>query len=362
MEISTIGLDLSKRVFQVHGVEESGAPVVRKRLRRSEVLPFFAGLAPCVVGLEASGSAHHWARELGRLGHEVRLIAPCYVKPYVKRGKKNDAADAAAICEAVQRPGMRFVAVKSEEQQGALTLHRSRVLLIRQRTMLVNALRGQLAEFGIVAPQGIRNVKALAARVADASEGRIPAVARPALRALCDEIVRLSALIGEIERAIHAWHKANETSLRLATIPGFGPITASAMAATIGDASQFRSGRHFAAWLGLVPRQNSSAGKQRLGRISKMGDRYLRMLLVVGATSRLRCAQRPGAPDAAWINQLLARRPPRLVSVALANKMARMFHMESEAALKEGMLKGADVARERDNWLYNYNPVTVKLP
>ncbi len=324
MQVITIGLDLSKRVFQVHGVDESGAPVVRRRLRRSEVLPFFSALAPCVVGLEACGAAHHWARELGKLGHDVRMIAPSYVKPYVKRGKKNDAVDAAAICEAVQRPGMRFVAIKSVDQQGALTLHRSRALLIRQRTMLINALRGHLAEFGIVAPQGVRHVKVLAAQVANDGENRIPEVARPALRALCDQIAHLGGRISEIDRAIYAWHKTSDVSRRLATIPGFGPMTASAIAATIGDPSQFRSGRHFAAWLGLVPRQHSSAGKERLGRISKMGDRYLRTLLVLGATSRLRCARRPGAPDAAWINQLLARRPPRLVSVALANKMARV--------------------------------------
>lgn len=324
MQVSTIGLDLSKRVFQVHGVDEGGATVVRKRLRRSDVLRFFSGLAPCVVGMEACGAAHHWARELRALGHEVRMMAPSYVKPYVKRGQKNDARDAAAICEAVQRPSMRFVGLKSAEQQGALTLHRSRALLVRQRTTLVNALRGHLAEFGIVAPKGIWNVKALAAVVADPQDSRIPAVARPALSALIEQIAALGKPIREIERAILAWHKDNETSRRLATIPGVGPLAASAIAATIGEAAQFRSARHFAAWLGLVPRQHSSAGKNRLGSISKMGDRYLRTLLVIGATTRIRYARKPGAADAEWINRLLARRPARLVTVALANKMARV--------------------------------------
>lgn len=324
MQVNTIGLDLSKTVFQVHGVDGAGAVVVRKRLRRSQVLGFFAGLAPCVVGLEACGTAHYWARELGKLGHEARLMAPSYVKPYVKRGKKNDATDAEAICEAAQRPGMRFVTVKSADQQGALMLHRARALLIRQRTMLVNALRGHLAEFGIVAARGIWNVKGLMALVTDGGEDRISELARPALRALADQIAALGERLRDIDRAILAWHRDNEASRRLATIPGVGPITASAIAATVDDARRFRSGRHFAAWLGLVPRQHSSGGKEKLGRISKMGDRYLRTLLVIGATNRLRYARAQTSADAAWINGLLGRRPPRLVTVALANKMARV--------------------------------------
>lgn len=324
MQVTTIGLDLSKRVFQVHGVDAAGFCTLRKKLGRSEVLGFFAGLDPCVVGLEACGAAHHWARELRALGHEARLIAPCYVRPYVKRGKKNDAADAAAICEAVQRPGMRFVGVKSREQQGALLLHRTRALLIRQRTMLVNALRGHLAEFGIVAPKGIWNVKALVGATADETEERIPDVARPALKVLGEHIAALDTSLATLDRAILAWHRDNAASRRLATIPGVGPIVASAIAATIGDARQFRSGRHFAAWLGLVPRQHSSAGKDKLGRISKMGDRYLRTLLVLGATARLRYARHSTARDTAWLNGLLARRPARLVTVALANKTARI--------------------------------------
>ena len=324
MQISTIGLDLSKRVFQVHGVDAKGAAVIRKRLRRREVLGFFEKLAPCVVGLEACGAAHHWARELRALGHDARPMAPSYVKPYLKRGKKNDAADAEAICEAVGRPGMRFVGVKSAEQQGVLMLHRSRDLLIRQRTMLVNALRGHMAELGIVAPRGIWRVKELAAIVADDADGRIPDVARPALFALIEQIAALNAPLRRLERAILAWHQGNETSRRLATVPGLGPLGASAIAATVGEARQFRSGRHFAAWLGLVPRQHSSAGKERLGRISKMGDRYIRRLLVIGATTRLRYARGRPTPDAEWINRLLTRRPARLVTVALANKMARI--------------------------------------
>jgi transposase len=323
MQVSTIGFDQAKRVFQVHGVDARGEAVLRRRLRRTEVLRFFAVLPPCVIGMEACGAAHHWARELRKVGHEVRLMAPSYVKPYVKRGKKNDAADAEAICEAVQRAAMRFVAVKSEEQQGALMLHRARTLLIRQRTMLVNALRGHLAEFGIVAPKGIWNVKMLTALVADEGESRIPEVARPALRALAGQIAALREPLGKIDAALLAWHKDSEASRRLATIPGVGPLVASAVAATIGDGRQFRSGRHFAAWLGLVPRQNSSGGKDKLGRISKMGDRYVRSLLVIGATARLRYARASGAVDAAWINRLLERRPARLVTVALANKMAR---------------------------------------
>ena len=323
MEISTIGIDISKRVFQVHGVDASGTIVLRKKLRRSEFLRVFDDLAPCVVGIEACGSAHYWARELRELGHEVRMIAPSYVKPYVKRGKKNDAADAAAICEAVARPGMRFVGIKSAAQQGVLMLHRSRELLIRQRTNLVNALRGHMAELGIVAPKGIWNVKALLEVIADDGDPRIPAAARTALRAIASQIVALGQPIRELDRAILDWHKANEESRRLATIPGFGPIVSSACLATAGDMHQFRSGRHFAAWLGLVPRQHSTGGKDRLGPITKMGDRYVRKLLVIGATARLRSACRGTSPDGAWIRRLLERKPPRLVTVAIANKMAR---------------------------------------
>jgi transposase len=324
MQVSTIGLDLAKRVFQVHGIDADGSVVLRRRLRRSEVLRVFARLSPCLVGIEACGTAHHWGRELSRLGHQVRLLPPAYVKPYVKRGQKNDAADAAAICEAVGRPDMRFVPLKTVEQQAALMLHRTRSLLVGTRTRLVNALRSHLAEFGIVAPRGIGQVKALAALVADPDEARIPELARPALQALCMQLDQLAAQLRQVEAAILTEHRGNDASQRLASIPGIGPITASAIVASIGDASQFHSGRHFAAWLGLVPRQNSSGEAQRLGGISKMGDRYLRSLLVLGATARLRHPGKASAAETAWLDRLRDRRPARLVTVALANKMARV--------------------------------------
>ena len=322
MQVSTIGLDLGKRVFQVHGVDAAGTIVVSKRLRRGEVLGFFGGLGPCVVGMEACGSAHYWARELAALGHEVRLMAPSYVKPYVKRGK-NDAADAAAICEAVRRPSMRFVAIKTADQQGVLVLHRARELLVRQRTMLVNALRAHLAEFGIVARRGHGGVEELVEALAADGDG-LPAPARAGLAALIRQLRTSEAEIKTLGREIDAWHRATPASRRLATIPGIGPITASALVATVGDGVQFESGRHLAAWLGMVPRQNSTGGRTRLGRISKQGDRYLRRLLVIGATALLRHGGRRAELGGDWVEELLARRPKRLVSVALANKMARI--------------------------------------
>jgi transposase len=323
MNITTIGLDLAKNVFQVHGVDVQGNTVLRKRLRRKDVLPFFATLGPCVVGVEACGTAHHWAREIRSVGHEVKLISPAYVKPYVKRNK-NDSADAEAICEAVGRPSMRFVPVKSTDQQSVLILHRARDLLVRQRTMLVNALRGHLAEYGIVTAQGIGNVRRLFEMLEDGTEASIPALARRVLSSITEQLRQSYLRIRELELEIMAWHKSNEQSQRLATIPGIGPITATAIVASVGDSSQFRSGRHFAAWLGLVPRQNSSGDKERLGRISKRGDKYIRRLLVIGATSVIRYARSKASPRNDWLNQLLARRPARLVSVALANKMARI--------------------------------------
>ena len=322
MQVSTIGLDLGKRVFHVHGVDAAGAVVVSKRLRRSEVLRFFAGLAPCLVGMEACGSAHYWARELAALGHEVRLMAPSYVKPYVKRGK-NDAADAAAICEAVRRPSMRFVALKTADQQGVLVLHRARDLLVRQRTMVVNALRAHLAEFGIVARQGCGGVEELIEGLAADDDG-LPEPARAGLTAMIRQLRSAEAEIKTLALEIDAWHRATPASRLLATIPGIGPITASALVATVGDGRQFESGRDLAAWLGMVPRQNSTGGKTRLGRISKQGDRYLRRLLVIGATALLRHARSRQAIDAGWVDRLLARRPPRVVITALANKLARI--------------------------------------
>jgi transposase len=322
MQVTTIGLDIAKRVFQVHGVDSEDAIVIRRKLKRSELLHFFNRLAPCLVGIEACATAHHWARELMALGHQVRLIPPSYVKAYLKRGK-NDAADAEAICEAVARPNMRFVPVKSEEQQSVLVLHRARELLVRQRTMLVNGLRAHMAEFGIVVPQGIQRLPELVALLQD-EKTNIPKIAREALAAMVAQINNLTTSIRQMERRIVACCRTNASARRLATIPGVGPITASALAATIPDPTLFRSGRHLAAWLGLVPRQHSTGGKAKLGRITKMGDQYLRKLLIVGMTAVIRSARRTKAPALAWVNALLERRPARLVSVALANKAARI--------------------------------------
>jgi len=319
-KISTIGLDIAKHVFQIHGVDDSGEVVVRRRLRRSEVLNFFARLPLALVGLEACATAHHWARELGKLGHEVRLMPAQYVKAYVKR-QKNDATDAEAICEAVRRPSMRFVPVKSAEQQAALMLHRSRDMLVRQRTMLINALRGHLAEFGLIEARGPSKIAGLVALIEGEDES-IPQAARRALAPLVAQLRSTKEQIEMLEAQILAWHKESEVSLRLATIPGIGPIIASAIAATVPDAKAFSSARQLAAWIGLVPRQRSTGGKPRLGRISKQGDGYLRRLLIIGAQSVLRWS-RP-AKSSAWTIAILARRPRKVVAVALANKMARI--------------------------------------
>ena len=323
MQVTTIGLDLAKRVFQVHGVDAAGKPSVRRKLQRSEVVAFFASLSPCLVGIEACATAHHWARLIGAAGHDVRLIPPAYVKPYVRRSK-TDAADAEAICEAVGRPSMRFVPVKSTAQQAELLHHRARDLLVRQRTMLINALRGHLGEFGIIAPAGRHRVPDLLNRLMEADNAEVPALAREALRSLIAELHAIEQRIEAIEAVIVREHKANPVSRRLATIPGIGPITASAIAATIADPAAFKSGRDLAAWIGLTPGQNSSGGKQKLGRVSKQGDRYLRRLLTVGATSVMHRV--PGKADghSTWISALLSRRPFRLVSLAVANKMARI--------------------------------------
>jgi len=323
MKITTVGLDLAKSVFQVHGIAGDGEVVVRRRLRRAQVVAFFAGLEPCLIGLEACGTAHFWARELIALGHAVKVMPPSYVKAYVRRGK-TDAVDAAAICEAVMRPTMRFVPIKTEDQQAALMLHRSRDLLVRQRTMLINALRAHMAELGMVAPQGRGRITDLIAVIEDAEDDSIPALAKTALMPLAAQLRASEAATAALEGEITAWHQGNESSRRLATIPGIGVLTASAIAATVPDPSYFRSGREFAAWLGLVPRQNSSGGRERLGRVSKQGNGYLRRLLVIGATSMLRYARAKTAPGAGWVNSLLERRPARLVTVAMANKTARI--------------------------------------
>src|SRR6478609_651932 len=320
-EITTIGLDLAKNVFQVHGVDETGIVVVIKRLRRSQVIGFFAGLPPCLIGMEACATAHHWARELSGLGHEVRLMPPQYVKAYVKRNK-NDAVDAAAICEAVKRPSMRFVPVKTIEQQSALLMHRARDLLVRQRTMLVNALRGHLAEFGLIEAQGLHKVVRLIAIVMDDKDERIPDMARQVLKMITGQIEELQTRIAALETQVLAWHKSNPVSQRLATIPGIGPIIATAIAATVADPNIFRSGREFAAWLGLVPRQSSTGGKARLGGISKRGDSYLRRLLVNSAHTVLLCSKQ--AKTDPWLTSLLSRKPRLVAAVALANKTARV--------------------------------------
>jgi transposase len=319
-EITTIGLDLAKNIFQVHGVDETGTAVVVKRLRRSQVSGFFASLPPCLIGMEACATAHHWARELTGLGHTVCLMPPQYVKAYVKRNK-NDAADAAAICEAVKRPSMRFVPVKTIDQQSALLMHRARDLLIRQRTMLVNALRGHMAEFGLVEAQGLHKVAGLIAIVLDERDERIPDMARQALKMITGQISELQTRISALETQVLAWHRNNPVSQRLATIPGIGPIIATAIAATVADAGVFRSGREFAAWLGLVPRQSSTGGKARLGGISKRGDSYLRRLLVNSAHTVLLCSKAAKADP--WIVSLRGRKPRLVVAVALANKTAR---------------------------------------
>ena len=322
-EVITIGVDVAKSVFQVHGVDDEGHVVIGRQLRRSRVLPFFKKQAPCLVGMEACATAHHWARQLIELGHEVKLMPPHYVKPYVKRSK-NDAADAAAICEAVTRPSMRFVSVKGTEQQSVLMLHRARELLVRQRTMLINALRAHMAEFGIVAPVGVPQVKKLLRIIADTDDARLPSLARTCLDGLARQFLSLDKEINAAEKRIHAWHRSNEVSRRLETIPGIGPIIASALAASITDPEVFKNGRELAAWIGLVPRQNSTGGKQRLGKISKQGDQYLRWLLVAGAMSVIMHAKRRGTTYRPWLADIIARKPTKVAAVALANKTARI--------------------------------------
>lgn len=330
-EVITIGVDLAKNVFQVHGVDAEGEVVVRRQLKRAQVRPFFEKLPPCLVGMEACATAHHWARQLIALGHWVKLMPPHYVKPYVKRNK-NDVADAAAICEAVTRPTMRFVSVKGVEQQGVLVLHRSRELLVRQRTMLVNAIRGHMAEFGIVAPTGVPQIKKLLAVIADQDDKRLPSSARRCLEGLVRQFLALQQEIHAIELSIHAWHRSNEVSRRLETIPGIGPVVASALAASISDPEVFRNGRELAAWIGLVPRQNSTGGKQRLGKISKQGDQYLRWLLFAGAMSVVLHAKRRGTTNMPWLADIIDRKPTKVVAVALANRNARIVW----ALLKRG--------------------------
>ena len=321
--VSTIGLDIAKSVFQVHGVDAAGRVIVRRQLKRRYVLAFFQKLPPCLVGIEACASSHHWSRELQALGHTVRLMPPAYVKPYVKR-HKNDAADAEAICEAVTRANMRFVATKTPEQQSGLMLHRTRHLFIRQQTAVINAIRAHLAEFGIVAPVGRNGVDLLLGVVADAKDKRVPELARACVAALGAQLQMLKAQILEFDRMIRAWHRSSEASRRLDEIPGVGPTLATALVASIADPKAFRSGRDFSAWIGLVPKQNSSGGKDRLGNISKRGDRYLRSLFTTGALAVIRYAKIHGTRHRPWLTALLARRPTKVAAIALANKIARM--------------------------------------
>lgn len=322
-DVITIGVDLAKSVFQVHGVDAEGTVVVRRQLRRRQVLPFFEELPPCLVGMEACASAHHWGREIERLGHRVRLMPPRYVKAYVKT-QKNDAADAEAICEAVTRPTMRFVELKTCEQQSILMLHRTRQLFVRQRITLINAIRAHLAEFGIVAPIGRNGVEKLLQTIGDGKDDRVPDVARTCLEALAMQLHLVNRQILEADRRVLAWHRTSEASRRLDRIPGIGPLIATALVASVPNPQAFKSGRDLAAWIGLVPKQNSSGGKERLGGISKHGNRYLRTLLTIGALSVIRYAETHGTAHRPWLARLLERRPAKVAAVALANKLARM--------------------------------------
>ena len=320
-QVTTIGLDIAKHVFHAHGADQSGRAVFSKRIGRMGLLAFFGRQPRCVVALEACAGAHHWGRELQRLGHEVRLIPPAYVKPFVKR-QKNDATDAEAICEAAQRPSMRFVAVKSEEQQASAMVFRGRDLLVGQRTQIINALRGHMAEHGWVAPKGPSHIARLAELLED--EAAVPAAARPVLAAMLEMLAELDRRIALLDREIARRAREDETARRLMTIPGIGPITATALAALAPPPESFAKGRDFAAWLGLVPRQHSSGGKQRLGAISRMGERTLRRLMIIGASAVVLHASKRGAPAGSWLAQMLARKPRMLVTVALANKTARI--------------------------------------
>jgi transposase len=322
-EVSTIGLDIAKSVFQVHGVDVAGAVVIRKRVSRAKVLEYFGELPPCLVGIEACPSAHHWGRELQALGHTARLIPPSYVKAYLKRGK-NDANDAAAICEAVTRPSMRFVPIKTKEQQTALMLHRTRQLLVRQRTMLSNALRGHLAELGIVSAKGRNGTAELLRIIADGADSRVSPAVCGILKVLARQYGVIGTEIASIDKSLMALHRGCEASRRLAEIPGIGPIGATALVAEIGDWKTFSSGRSLAAWIGLVPKQHTTGGKDRLGSITKQGNRYLRWLLVVGAMAVIRHARRHGTQKRPWLGRLMERRPTKVAAVALANKIARM--------------------------------------
>ncbi|MEZ5577661.1 MAG: IS110 family transposase [Candidatus Competibacteraceae bacterium] len=323
MKITTIGLDLAKNIFQVHGVDEQGHVVLKKSLKRTKVLPFFANLEPCRIGMEACGGAHYWARQFERFGHTVKLVAPQFVKPYVKTNK-NDAADAEAICEAVDRPNMRFVPIKTGEQQAVLALHRARQGFVKARTAQANQIRGLLAEYGIVIPQGIGHIAKQLPAILEDGGNEVPGVFRALLQRLGEHLKTLDRQVDELEAQIQQWHREQAASRKLAAIPGIGPLTASALVATIGDARQFESGRQLAAWLGLVPRQHSSGGKPTLLGIGKRGDVYLRTLLIHGARAVIRVTERRADATDGWLKRLLGRRNQNVAAVALANKNARV--------------------------------------
>ena len=323
MQVTTIGVDLAKNVFQVHGIAENDGVLFNKPLRRAQFLPFFAKLKPCLIGMEACSSAHHWARELTAMGHEVRLIPPMYVKPYVKRGK-SDAIDAEAICEAVTRPTMRFVAIKTVEQQALLSLHRARDLLVRQRTQLINGLRGLVAEFGVYIPRGLARVIGFAEDITLGEVLDLPDVANEVIHNLSEQLMALHRRIRWYEERLKQVAKEDARVRLLRTIPGVGAVTASAIIASIGEGHQFRNGREFAAWLGLTPANKSSGGKEKLGQITKMGDQYLRSLLVVGMTSLVRQTRSHPERASKWLTLLLERKPARVATVAMANKTARI--------------------------------------
>ena len=323
MKITTIGVDLAKEVFQIHGVDAHGKAVLRKQLRRSEMAKFFANLEPCLIGMEACGSAHHWARKLGEFGHTVKLMAPQFVKPYVKTNK-NDMADAEAICEAVSRPNMRFVPIKNVEQQAILSVHRARQGFVKARTAQANQIRGLLSEFGIVMPQGIRSIAKRMPGILEDAENGLPGTMRKLLERQNDNLKEMDRQVAELELQIKLWHHDNDASRKLEAIPGIGPITASAIVATVGNATEFRNGRQLAAWLGLVSKQHSSGGKQTLLGISKRGDTYLRTLLIHGARAVIRFAENEAEPES-WLRKLMARRNKNIAAVALANKNARII-------------------------------------
>jgi transposase len=322
MQITTIGIDLAKAVFQVHGVDAHGKTVLKKQLKRTQVAEFFANLPPCLIGMEACGSTHYWARKLQAFGHTVRLMAPQFVKPYVKTNK-NDAADAEAICEAVTRPTMRFVPVKHVEQQAVLAVHRVRQGLVKARTAQANQIRGLLSEFGLTIPQGIAHISKLVPEMLDNAGDEVPGVFRELMQRLLDHLKDLDQQVGELERQIRTWHRSHALSCKLEKVPGIGPITATALVASIGDAKQFANGRQLAAWLGLVPRQHSTGGKSNLLGISKRGDCYLRTLLIHGARAVILATERKLTTQG-WLVRLLDRRHENVAAIALANKTARI--------------------------------------